>query len=165
VSAPSRRVRPAVRGVARVLAAVYLVGLVLIALWPTPVDRGASGTIAEVLAFLHAHGVPEWLGYPVLEFSANIALFVPVGLLGVVLFGTSRWWQAVLAGLAVSTLIEVSQLLFLPDRFATAQDVLANGLGAALGALLAVAFFRRLEAGSRGLDKLDQRDSRAPHAG
>ena len=142
MSVQSTRVRPIVLRVARVLAAVYLVGLVLIALWPTPVDRDASGSITRVLAFLHAHGVPEWFNYPVVEFTANIALFVPVGLLGVVLLGARRWWQAVLAGVAVSSLIELSQLLFLPDRFATAQDVLANGLGATLGALLGVVLLR-----------------------
>ena len=137
MNALTKRRHAALRRVAWWLSAVYLVALTLIALWPTPVDRGASGTITSVLARLHAHGVPGWVNYQLVEFTANIALFLPVGLLGVVLVGANRWWWAVVAGFAVSTLIELSQLVFLPGRFATPVDVLANTTGAVFGALLA----------------------------
>jgi glycopeptide antibiotics resistance protein len=138
VNALTKRRHAALRRVARWLAAAYIVALTLIALWPTPVDRGASGTITSLLARLHAHGVPEWVDYQLLEFSANIALFLPVGLLGVVLVGANQWWWAVAAGFALSCLIELSQLVFLPGRFATPVDVLANTAGAVFGALLAM---------------------------
>lgn len=101
-------------------------------------DRGASRSIAGLLARLHAHGVPGWVNYALVEFTANIALFLPVGLLGVVLLGSARWWLAVLAGFTASGLIELGQLVFLPARFATPLDMLANTTGAALGALLAL---------------------------
>ena len=138
MNALTRHPHAAFQRVARWLAGAYLVTLGLIALWPTPVDRGASGTITSVLAQLHAHGVPGWLNYELVEYTANIALFLPVGLLGVVLVGAGRWWWAVLAGFAVSCLIETSQLVFLPGRFATLLDVMANTTGAVFGALLAV---------------------------
>lgn len=128
----------ALRRAARWLAAAYLLTLTLIAFWPTPVDRGASRSIARLLARLHEHGVPGWVNYALVEFTANIALFLPVGLLGVVLLGSARWWLAILAGFTASGLIELGQLVFLPARFATPLDVLANTAGAALGAVLAL---------------------------
>lgn len=139
------------RRVARWALAVYLVLLALIALWRTPVDRGAHGSITRVLGWLHAHGMPGWLDYPLVEFSANIALFLPVGLLGVVLLGRSRWWLTILAGAATSALIELSQLVFLPARVATAADVVANTAGAALGAALGVALLAAIAARSSAL--------------
>ncbi|TFC61629.1 VanZ family protein [Cryobacterium sp. TMB1-7] len=138
----------ALRRAARWLAAGYLLTLTLIAFCPTPVDRGASHGIASLLARLHAHGVPGWVNYALVEFTANIALFLPVGLLGVVLLGSARWWVAILAGFAASGLIELGQLVFLPARFATPLDVIANTAGAALGALLALTLLAAVTARS-----------------
>ncbi|POH62230.1 VanZ family protein [Cryobacterium zongtaii] len=146
--AVAHRRHAALRRSARWLAAAYLLALALIAFWPAPVDRGAHGTIASVLTGLHAHGVPGWVNYALVEFTANIALFLPVGLLGVVLLGSARWWMAVLAGFAASSLIELGQLVFLPARFATPLDVLANTIGAALGALLALTLLAAVTARS-----------------
>ena len=138
MSTDGRRVPDALRRGAFVLAAAYLVALALIAFWPTPVDRGAHRPITTVLAHLHAHGAPAWFNYALVEFTANIALFVPVGLLGVILLGSARWWMAILAGFAASSLIELGQLIFLPSRYATIMDVIANTSGALLGAVLAL---------------------------
>ena len=138
MSAHSGQTPAALRRAARWLAAAYLVTLAAIAFWPSPVDRGAHRPITSILARLHAHGMPGWIDYGLVEFTANIVLFVPVGLLGVVLLGSARWWVAVLAGFAASGLIELGQLVFLPARYATVMDVLANTSGAALGALLAL---------------------------
>ncbi len=120
----------------------YLTALTLIAFWPAPVDRNVHGSISSVVLWLHEHGIPGWLGYNTIEFGANIALFVPAGLLIVVLAGAHRWWWGPLVGTLVSCAIELGQLLFLPDRFATMNDVVANSLGAALGSLLAVGLVR-----------------------
>ena len=138
MSTDGRRVPDALRRGAFVLAAAYLVALALIAFWPTPVDRGAHRPITTVLAHLHAHGAPAWFNYALVEFTANIALFVPVGLLGVILLGSARWWMAILAGFAASSLIELGQLIFPPSRYATIMDVIANTSGALLGAILAL---------------------------
>lgn len=138
MSALAIRRHAALRRAARLLGALYLVALVLIALWPTPVDRIAHRSIVRILMELHSQGLPRWFNYALIEFTANIALFVPVGLLGVILLGSSRWWLAVLTGFAASCLIELSQLVFLPDRYATPVDVIANTLGAILGAVIAL---------------------------
>ncbi|MHA6968241.1 VanZ family protein [Glutamicibacter bergerei] len=116
-----------------VLPALYLLGLICVALWPTPVDASARGALDSVLAWLHSVGVPNFVGYDLVEFGANIALFIPLGLL--LGFGLRRFWLAVGFGVLATSLIEASQWLFLPQRFASGLDILANSLGALLGAL------------------------------
>jgi len=128
----------AVTRTAILLGIAYGVALALIAFWPTPVDQGGRASLLSILDWLHNHGVPEWLGYRWVEFAANIVLFMPVGLLGVVLIGARRWWLTFLSGFLLSCLIETGQLLFLPSRFPSRADILANTTGAVFGALLAL---------------------------
>jgi hypothetical protein len=74
----------------------------------------------------------------------NLVLFVPLGfLLERTGRGSLRVWQVVAAGVAVSMAIEATQL-FLPDRWTTATDVLANGLGTAIGAATSAALRHHL---------------------
>ncbi|NMR20519.1 VanZ family protein [Cellulomonas fimi] len=118
------------------------------------VDTGARGTLAAVYAWLHERGVPEWFGYGLLERVANVALFVPIGLLvgmlarpvvGPVvgpLVGRARtgrwwWWWAVVGPAAFSAAAELGQLVLRPERFASWGDVVANTVGAALGVVVA----------------------------
>ncbi len=78
------------------------------------------------------------LGGQVTDFIANVAMFLPLGFL----FRLSRRGthdrlalQALLAGALFSLCIEVAQL-FLPSRISAPLDIVANGGGAWLGALL-----------------------------
>ncbi|WP_105033464.1 VanZ family protein [Cryobacterium aureum] len=121
---------------------VYLAALALIAFWPTPVDRDVHGSIGAFVTWLHAHGMPNRFGYDTIEFTANVALFVPVGLLVVVLAGARRWWLGPVAGALISAMIELGQLIFLPERFATVNDVVANSIGAVFGTILALVVLR-----------------------
>jgi hypothetical protein len=122
-------------------AVLYLAGVALVVLWPSPVDRPEAGTIQAVFVWLHAHGLPRWLGYAQLEWTSNVAFFVPFGLLAVLL--GARPWAAVLAGVAASAAAETAQALFLPERTASLMDILANSLGALVGAAIAVLVQRR----------------------
>jgi glycopeptide antibiotics resistance protein len=117
---------------------VYLVALVAIAFWPVRVDENAGDLLYRLFTWLYRHGAPRWLNYDFLEFSANVILFIPVGLFVVILAGARRWWLGILAGLVTSCAIEVGQLMFLPARSATVVDVVANTSGAVLGTVLAV---------------------------
>ena len=121
-----------------VLTFSYLVVLTLIAFWPSRVDRDAGDLLGSVVGWLHRHGAPPWMHYDAIEFGANIALFLPVGLFVVILAGASRWWLGLLVGLTSSCVIELGQLAFVPDRFATVNDVVANTAGATAGAAAAV---------------------------
>lgn len=128
-----------------VLAAM-LIPLALIAFWPTPVDRPVQGLLAETLSFLHRHGMPGWLNYRFVEAAANVLLFIPVGFVSALSFPHKRWWQIGTLGLLVSGCIELGQLFFLHDRFASPTDIVTNTSGAVIGATLAAVAVKRLEA-------------------
>lgn len=107
-------------------------------LWPHPIDRPLTGTIAQVLDALHSWGVPQFVNYTMVEFTANMVMFVPFGLCVALLCPRKLWWCAVVAGAALSVAVELTQLVLLPARFATLSDVVANTGGALLGAALAL---------------------------
>ncbi|WP_231938667.1 VanZ family protein [Arthrobacter sp. B6] len=102
--------------------------------------------LARLLKFLHSHGIPKWFNYKFVEASANVALFVPVGAVASMAFPAKRWWQVGAFGLIVSGCMELGQLLFLDNRFASPLDLVTNTGGAVIGALLASAVLKRLRA-------------------
>ncbi|MFF2344759.1 VanZ family protein [Pseudarthrobacter sp. NPDC058119] len=119
------------------ILAAMVVPLALIAFWPTPVDQPVAGQLSAVLQFLHRHGVPSLFNYKFVEASANVALFIPVGFVAALAFPAKQWWQIGAFGLLISGCIELGQLLFLHDRFASPSDIVTNTSGAVIGALLA----------------------------
>lgn len=121
----------------------YLLGLGLIALWPVPVDRGASVFLTRSLRQLHHWGVPPWFNYSAVEMASNVILFLPLGALVARILGPRLWWGGVAVGFLLSVLIELAQLVFLPARFASVVDVAANTAGALVGALSALLFMAR----------------------
>lgn len=130
------RVAKLVHRIILAMAAAYVLAVLLIVFWPTPVDRPAAGTLQETLSWLHRHGMPGFVNYNFVEFSANVAMFVPMGLIASAVF--RKAWLGIVAGALASTLIELGQALLLPDRFASGLDVLANSMGSAVGAMLFV---------------------------
>ncbi|MCG2620502.1 VanZ family protein [Arthrobacter sp. I2-34] len=131
--APSSRTSAA-RPVVWTAFGLYLGLLALIVLWPVPVDRPATGALQDVLDALHRHGVPAWINYGTVESAANVLLFVPFGLFAGLLLPRRRRWLVLAGAVLLSAGIELAQSSLLPERFGTVQDVLANTLGAALGA-------------------------------
>lgn len=123
--------------------AAYGIVLAGIVFWPRPVDRGMRGQLDQLLGRLHALGFPAWVDYPLVESLANVALFLPAGLLLAAWLGPRWSWLAAVAGLCVSVGIEAAQALLLPERYATPHDVMANGLGAALGTVAVYAWRSR----------------------
>jgi hypothetical protein len=122
-----------------VLALLGAYGLVvaLVTLSPTPIDRGFRSSISSLLSVLHRNGVPTWFGYNSLEFTANIAMFVPLAFLISLLLPFRLWWLGFIIGPALSVGIELTQHALLDARFATVSDVIANSTGAVVGTLLA----------------------------
>jgi len=114
------------------------VPLAFVAFWPTPVDQPIGGQLATFLDCVHRHGVPPWVDYTFIEAFANVLLFVPLGFAALLAFPKRAWWQIGAFGLLVSGCIELGQLLFLHDRFASPEDVMTNASGAVIGALLGV---------------------------
>lgn len=66
------------------------------------------------------------------EEVGNVAMFVPFGVLAPVAFRRWRWWT-VPAGVALSGLIELTQLAVLSHRSPQWADVGWNGLGTVIG--------------------------------
>lgn len=131
------------RKLATALLVLYGLGVLVVGFWGSPVDAGAHPQILGALGLVHRLGLPAWFGYAALEFTANVLFFVPLGLLVVLRLGTRAWWAGAAAGLVVSSAIEVGQALFLPARFASLDDVLANTSGAVIGALVGVVVLGR----------------------
>lgn len=130
----------------RCILAAILVPLTLIAFWPNPVDAPVQGQLADVLKVFHAYEVASWVNYRVVEASANVVLFVPVGLTAGLAYPTRHWWRIGILGMLVSGCIELGQLLFLHNRFASPLDIVTNTGGAVIGALLALVTLKRLKA-------------------
>ena len=123
-----------------------LIPLAFVAFWPSPIDQPVQGDLARILTFLHAHGIPVWINYKFVEASANVALFVPLGAVSSLAFPDKRRWQIGSFGLLVSGCMELGQLLFLDNRFATPQDLVTNTGGAVIGALLTQVAVKRIQA-------------------
>jgi glycopeptide antibiotics resistance protein len=117
------------------LAVAYAAFLIFTVFWPSATY--ASGSVSRASRLLYFLGTPTWITPPMVEFAANIVLFVPFSLLGAVLLHRWSWrfWLAV--GFCTSCFIELSQLVLLSGRSADVRDVISNTLGALLGALLA----------------------------
>jgi glycopeptide antibiotics resistance protein len=113
------------RIVLAVALGLYLVFVGFITLDPAPPDTAKNPVVLWI-----THVTP--LTYGAVEFLANIAMFVPIGVLVTLL--SRHCWMAPVVGLALTCAIEITQM-FLPARFPDLQDVFANTLGAVLGSL------------------------------
>lgn len=120
-----------------VVTFVYLGVVAFITLGPQPLDEGTDSLVWRMLHFFSRFGATDWITYSLLEFWANVAMFVPVGLFFLLLLGRRRWWLAVLLGVAVTCGIEFAQQ-FIPSRVSDPRDILANSTGAFIGVIVAL---------------------------
>ena len=94
--------------------------------------------VTSLTGTLAGAGAPGWVADDdVVQFVLNVALFVPPVLLAALLAERVPWWGWLLIGLLVSGVVETIQALFLADRTPEVADLVANTLGAGLGAALA----------------------------
>lgn len=122
-----------------ILSAVTVAYLVLVG-WLTfsPQDLDSrDGPLWQLAIFFERFDATSWLDFNTLEFLANIAMFVPIGLFFLLLVGRRRWWVAVILGVLVTVIIESVQY-FLPSRVSDPRDLLSNSLGAFIGVILAL---------------------------
>ena len=124
-------------------AGLYGAALLLVGLWPTHVDENIDVIgLAPVQWMIRHLDLTPHEAYNVVQFGANVGLFVPLGLLAMVWSPRTRWVHAVGHGLVLSSVIELVQDMARPDRTASWVDVVANTAGAGLGAA-SVALWRR----------------------
>ncbi|UJP08899.1 VanZ family protein [Microbacterium sp. KUDC0406] len=127
--------------IARILLAPYLV-FVLLLTWLPAEDAGQVTGIVATVAHLLEPAVPFAVGYPVLEFLANVAMFAPLGVLTALAWPRISAGWIVGAGAILSAVIELVQLA-MPTRYSTISDVIANTLGMASGWVLVALWQRR----------------------
>lgn len=117
----------------RAAYAVYLVAVAWLVWNPDPGAPGAA--VLQVTTLLRDWGLPASTTW--VERGLNVLMFVPLSLLGAWVLG---WWRVVdwvLAGFALSLVIEVVQHVAIPTRSGTTSDVVANTAGALVGIVLA----------------------------
>lgn len=123
--APASRTNRLGRSPLVLLLLLYGVGLAAIVLWPTTV----SSSFADLLEGLN-DAVPNSVG--LVEFAANVALFVPIGLFSG-LGPKPRYRIGLAGGAAISISAELVQAALLPQRVASVLDVVANVAGVSVG--------------------------------
>ena len=128
----------------------YLIILITTSLWPKPVDgEGVIATITrELLRFTSTKDLLNWIQYNQLEAIANVLLYIPLGIFLVRFWPKVRISLLALIPILVSLIAEGSQRMFLPDRYATINDVFYNALGGVLGIVIA-ASIRRMTKSSK----------------
>lgn len=123
----------------RVLFAIYTAAILAVTMWPKPVTEGSNRAVIDrVLAVSHDAGIPAAFDFHSLQVVANIAMFVPFGLLLALCLVPRLVWVAVVTSLALTCTIELVQQIFLPERSGDFWDVVANTAGGTLGAALVV---------------------------
>ncbi|WP_448809197.1 VanZ family protein [Agromyces bauzanensis] len=119
---------------ARVILVPYLAVLALIVFLPAREAGRVTGIVGWAADLVATWGIPREPAAIVFEFLANVALFVPFGLLLSV--AAPRWspWVVIGVGCLVSIAIELVQL-GIPSRVSTVSDVIANTAGVAAGCM------------------------------
>jgi hypothetical protein len=129
------------RRVLAVLAAAYVVALAVLVTGPWGWALNRLTVAIWVRMGPQWSIAPGWVAPEHYGILLNVVLFVPLGALFVWLSGRP-WWVGTILAAAGSAVIEVTQGLWL-DRQATWSDVVANTLGAAVGALAVSLLARR----------------------
>ena len=124
----------------------YLTALVCITLTPDPFwedlwsGQGFADTAAlmfggeyknNMMIYYALSGNSLASKWQIYMLIANIALFIPMGVLLPMVFKKLKWWQADLIGFGASTIIELIQPIF--GRTADLDDIITNTLGTIIG--------------------------------
>ena len=129
------------RAITAAALALYAAFVLVVTLSPRMPGTGFVGRLVNgVLDALHAQGLFLAVDYSVVEFTANIGMFIPLGVLAALVV-RSHW--TVVAGTLFSGFIELFQSTLLPTRVGEWRDVLSNSLGFVLGVTVVWMMARR----------------------
>jgi glycopeptide antibiotics resistance protein len=131
----STRRRRIARITTLVIGIPFLALLGFLALTPRRVEQSIPNVLDLILGAVHRLGWTS-LDFTTLEVAANVLVFVPVGIVAYVFLPRRARWLALAAGPAASVAIELTQLLALPNRDPSINDVIANSIGATIGVAL-----------------------------
>ncbi|HYJ27126.1 MAG TPA: VanZ family protein [Nocardioides sp.] len=156
-----RTLRPATRTALGVALALWVALLAVMLLAPS--NDLADRLIDTVASAADTIGVPAALAATGrVEAGLNVVAFVPVTLIGSMLWPRPTWRDWATGGFIVSLLVEVVQAVALDDRTATHADVVANTLGALVGAVLGAVVMGSGAGRGSSEDRADLPDRLAP---
>ncbi|MFP7760071.1 VanZ family protein [Marisediminicola sp. LYQ134] len=110
----------------------YLGFVAWMTLGPQPLDAGNSSLLWRALAVFSRYEETDWITYQRVEFTANVGMFIPIGMFFLLLFGRRLWLLAIAAGVLLTCSIEFVQM-FLPTRVSDVSDIIANSAGTVVG--------------------------------
>lgn len=123
------------RGGARVAFVAYALALGVVLLNPSAYLGGSAVTFVAEHAELV--GLPDWLvQWGRLEFLMNVAVLMPLSVLGMRAWPATQWVHWTSYGFVISALVEGVQAVAYAGRSATYVDIVANTAGALSGALI-----------------------------
>ena len=86
----------------------------------------------------------QWIQHNQPEVLANVLLYIPMGVVLIILWPKARLWLLSFCANSYFSTRELSQHLFLPDRYATVNDAMSNFFGGVLGMAIAENIRRRM---------------------
>jgi glycopeptide antibiotics resistance protein len=119
----------------------YLAVVGWLTLTPQPEDKH-DGLLWRIALFFESHASTEWITFNLLEFAANVAMFLPIGVFFVLLLGRRQWWLAIALAVVLTLAIEFAQQ-YIPNRVSDPRDLLSNSAGAVVGVVAALVLTAR----------------------
>jgi glycopeptide antibiotics resistance protein len=118
------------------LLLIYLVVLAVVLFSPSnSAQTSAVDWVARLLSHLGLGFAYRLFGW--VEFGENILIIAPVTFFASLLRPRYTWLEWTAMGFLAALVVEVVQSLALPGRVASFSDIVANTLGALLGAVVA----------------------------
>jgi glycopeptide antibiotics resistance protein len=127
--------KQSVRGLAAIAMTVYAALLGLALFWPS--SGVQNQMIFWLMRRLFGLGIPfDVATFPRMEVLMNVAILMPLSLLGALVTDRLRWQEWTAYAFIASAVVEIVQGSLLPHRQASFSDIVANTTGAMLGAIL-----------------------------
>lgn len=122
------------RILATVLWVVVTAAILLVTLGPVRQRLVGSEATYGVLSPSEWLDPATWSSGTAFEFTLNLIMFVPWGVLAVLALGARRWWLAAFLGIALTLAIEIAQIP--SPRISDPRDLVANSIGALFGIMI-----------------------------
>jgi glycopeptide antibiotics resistance protein len=108
--------------------------LAAVLFWPT--SHVQTSLVNDVVRVLQAVLPDSWVTFTRVEVLLNAAIIAPLSFLGSRAWPRLRWQDWTAYAFMGATTVELVQGLLLPGRHASFSDIVANTIGALLGALI-----------------------------
>ena len=113
----------------------FYVLLLAVALF-SPTSDVQSGLVDDLVRVLQMVLPDAWITFTRVEVLMNVVIIAPLVFLCSMVWPRLSWQQWAAYGFLGAIAVELIQGILLPDRSASLTDIVANGTGAVVGALL-----------------------------